>query len=1709
MTSGSADSSALVGSPGAAAGMSPYATGGGGVVLEHRAVARYMALMLAGRTSPELADRQIVRITCQDADPVDDVVLHAKRAHEGRPSLRLAVAARRSPDLIPSNAKSRKLIKTFVQEVLAHRDPRDVELEHRIALAVAGDHLQAKQLADLAALAEPNFDADRYFQVLHTPKKFDRELVTRLDCLEAMVKAAVLQLTKSEPKDSSVRQLVLALLQRLEVVYLRLESPDESDWGELANILLPVAREGTLDSAVRLRDRLESLAGQWVPRTADFDAALLRRHVHHLISSDVHRRTKAWTQLATLEQLARQRIRSEIAAGDGPGVRLERRDLADRLLTESEVAPGLIVRGQSGVGKSALVVDAFTRQAREQPDQVQVAFLHLEHTPIEPLALHTLLGCSVKEAFDDLSAPHRFLIIDAADLALRDHHSSFRHLVASARDAEVRVIAVTPDPAFEVVRDILHEQLGSAVPDFVVPALDDTQLEDLEQQLPSLARLLASKRSREILRRPVVIDLLMRGNATHPIRSDRDALDQVWKGLVLHSRSPRSSPTARDIVMLKLAERELRGDTGHGLHFTASLDAEALDGLVQDGLLHWDSSPVGPVVPTFAHDEIKRYAVARVLLADRSQPAQVLLAYGAPRWAMSAARLACQALLEAPQRRPVALSQLQDDFDAVAAAGHGRRWADVPSEALLAGGDPSGPLASGWAALRVDGWSGVHRLCRLAEQYRANGVFTDTFSIEPIVAQLVQEDRPWLISDDIEEFLRSWLTTLVLHGEPEGHPLRQQLQRQLVAYCAPAEQQIRSWQAAEPDPEGRTSRLANTFAPRTRSGQRIRRPRVPRELTDKKTIRLLVLLAADLGSRGADLLRMLAQTAPHYLAPAVEAPGAARAVADYSYELLSQLTEAYYIDETPSGQRYHDDGIRRHEAVFGQPLAALYYGPFLVLLQRDFRAGVITVNRLLNHAVRCRINPEILPDGIEASSLPDDLVDQIGLRLGLLPSGPSTLLGDEEVWRWYRGSGQVPNPCLSALFAVEWACHAHVAAGTLLATIVEAVLVECENLAMPGLLLDVLTRHIEKAGDLLDPFLADPDIWQADLHRRAAQDLFTIKSTFEGPNPERKTWTLTDSAMFLTLHADADRADRLRAVREQAISKVGRQIEQARHAVGNDWTAEHQHEADQYAALVDIRTGALERERYTFEQIGNGIQISAVPDPEVEAVVQPGRADVARINQLLKIHNRYFVAPSLRPEELVPFTAQELVEDIESVHAFLDDPPQNNAIEPWDVASATAATALHEHLVRQLPLPATTTTAAIQILLAAVEGARPPMRWDGLDQFGLWLADRSAARGLPLLLLPHAASLLSQVEGSDRASQRIQTGCMHLASTSPLEARLLMAQALDPVWETRCDPEGCHHASAYELVKAMVSGCLLGPADSAMSRRTRLPLNGSVSSLLRQSEPEDIDPGHLDPAIRACVFAATSSACIREEAREFLDALLDALQRTLRYEPDYDHHGSFALGAARAVLRLAHAGDSQPLHRHLALFADDDELLDNTLRGLAAVAEESDWACTTARRIWPDIITQIAGIRRLHEPGHPSSIGYSPLASVLPHRTVENEFPRREITQPLLEWRDLLGWRTAIEQWQVPAAGHPQCVNALIGLLRSVEPRHQVELGLPWVAEMVFARPTAMVPYAFALPDWLVSIRAVAEDLDSGDVWQRIVDELVVAGCRELTGYAD
>ena len=122
-------------------------------------------------------------------------------------------------------------------------------------------------------------------------------------------------------------------------------------------------------------------------------------------------------------------------------------------------------------------------------------------------------------------------------------------------------------------------------------------------------------------------------------------------------------------------------------------------------------------------------------------------------------------------------------------------------------------------------------------------------------------------------------------------------------------------------------------------------------------------------------------------------------------------TEAYYLDDEADGEEFNDYGIREHRVRRGGfylPLSGLHRGPFLALFQSDFRGGVSVLNRLLNHAalIRGRKLARLSRSGY---GFPD--MDAQPYQADLAVTGTSRVyVGDDHVWRWYRGTGVGPLP---------------------------------------------------------------------------------------------------------------------------------------------------------------------------------------------------------------------------------------------------------------------------------------------------------------------------------------------------------------------------------------------------------------------------------------------------------------------------------------------------------------------------------------------------------------------------------------------------------------------------------------------------------------------------------------------------------------------------
>ena len=819
---------------------------------------------------------------------VDDLLVRAARPGDRQPSLVLVLGVRRSPKLVRSDESTRKLIRQFVHDVM--HAPTDGP-EHRLGLVVAGPQTRAEQLAKLTHIAARQMDAPGFFDLVRAPGKFDGRIRGRLDQLGKLVESALRDLGVTPADTAVVQQHTWELLARLTVSMPRLESPDETDWADVANRLVPVAGGPDLTAAFRLRDRLVALVSDYSPAAAQVDLELLRRDAHAMLDPTTRRHRRGWEALDHLHDRALESVRDEITASDGARcVRLDRHAARSQLLSGIADAEAVVVTGESGVGKSALALLGLTAASADAPDILQALCINLRHVPKLTLDFVSKLGCPLSTLLGELSAPQRMLIVDGADAVAEGRQDAFRYLTDAARRSGVKPVAVTSVDSTKVVRDMLAERCG-CVTEYAVDPLSDADMNQIVKTFPELSIQNAHPRSRELLRRLVVVDLLVRAGVGGVPLTDADSMQTVWSALVRREDSDRGSPHAREMALLRLADLDLSG--GERLDVIAEIDSAALDGLRRDGLLR--TSPDGPfrIGPEFAHDEVRRYAVARLLLSGDNPPLKVLR-YDAPRWSLSAARLACQAWLartDTPTTRSGGrLAALQESFDGLVDAGHGARWGDVPGEALLALADPEAVLRDAWPSLIAADAAGLRRLARLVDQrHRRDNGIVDVTAVEPIITLLLEDHAPWTWGEHAQGLLRDWLRGHVVAMSGAGHRLRVALRQRLVAACAAADRlaEERAAAAAEraaraPEQERRFMESHSAMFVEIGYGDRRRqRPEIPHEITEAIVLELLALLGPDLGADGEAILCRVARDAPWRLAPALEESETGNALTHY------------------------------------------------------------------------------------------------------------------------------------------------------------------------------------------------------------------------------------------------------------------------------------------------------------------------------------------------------------------------------------------------------------------------------------------------------------------------------------------------------------------------------------------------------------------------------------------------------------------------------------------------------------------------------------------------------------------------------------------------------------------------------------------------------------------------------------------------------------
>jgi hypothetical protein len=1649
---------------------SSYASGGGGVSLEHQYAATLLARLLVGAPASELGDRielKTVRMQGGDVSPVDDLVLDGVAATGD--THRASIGVRRDPNLTTSDSKSVPLIRSYLRIAADHWNEVSTG-RWSLTLAVAKPRPTFQQVDALAALARSAADAAAFAEAVARPAATNAPTRKRLQHLRSLVEQA-------SDGDASltalgVDELTWRWLAALQVKVLRLEGSDTSDRTSAVTVLQQAVVDGTIATADTVFSRLAELAGMYAAQGAAVTGGMLRRELSTLPLKHSGAHNRAWRLFDRFGALLRNQTGSTITA-DSTSIRLDRADAANALRNAIEHAGstggGLVITGEPDVGKSALTVRVCGELGDAGAVVIAVSLRDLRGSVLD---LESALGgVSVDDLFGGAATgTTRLLVVDGCEAVLEGQGLLFGALAAAAASAGMGVVGVTRSDGSRYVREALAGAFRTAgrpdeVVEHVVGELAAQERTELAASIQTLARVHADPRTAWLLGRPGLVDAVLRSGTS--VESGRllceaDVFSAVWNGLIRRNETQppgSAAPDDREAAAVAIASRRLGG---HGSP-PGQAQGQALRELRSDGVLRADANPAFSQGPEFSTDLYRDFALCRLFLISGWQP---LKDAGAPRWPIRAVRLACQARLAnlAAGDRAIAWAALTAEF-AELAESQGVRWAEVPYEALLTLGDARDAIRHLWDALV--GGDGLQTLLRLAAVRYVHGTFGDPFTLAPIVEVAFCEDR-----------------VQGRHGRGSRQTPQERLAELVLAW-------LRGLGSADRGPNPLRQRVRDTILAQDRP------------LYDEFAIEALATLGPDLNDAAEAWLRKVAEERPSSLHPVPESPGVVVSLSHIKPDLLLELSEAFYIEKPDPDDRWGhgwgrgslDDGIRdyKHGLGFGAPQAAWYYGPFHRLLHSSPVKTIAFINRMLNQAALFRVTDIPPRDSNPAWE------EYEGVTLELTEkSNPRRYVGDSHVWCWYRGTSVGPYSCMSALLALEkFIDHLHDTLRLPAGAIIDLLLPGCHNLAVPGLIAGFLTRHLEDAGDLLDPFLGEVDVWHLETARATSEHGFRVRDAdadkLAGQDKRRFSPHETVGWMVVNarLRGDENRLERLERVGDRLVESAQRKTEQL-NTGGRD-------EAEEYLAMVQSWAAEFRISSYEATTVDGGVRIQFERPAEIDKVLAPRTAELETVGVLYGLQRRY----ALKNEHPEDWPVDSLIEDVATARAIVDAGPPAEFMWPENPIVAVAAAAIRAHANGTVELDESDLAWAAEMVLLAAEQPQIDELSSASTLFSMG-ADRAAAIAVPLLLL----------EPFDKLSldpERVRRALAALASSTFDEVRTAYGNGCAPVWGAPCslDETGaCHrHAPEWEAVDQSLSASRLGPWDVETQGRRPGTLEPPYDATLPEVPTEELLVNRLRMPL-VCLAGAANAACLASAVERLSAPLWDAHRRGLDHwwREGYDHLGDrHHEPVARLLIEEAMRGERKVLDEHLRTLASNAHALQTFMDSFARIFSYDERLRPYLAAVWvPSLATVLDAIDDGADLFDDRGSWFDwAVASLLPTPQLESGDidPDATLNRCREGWADPDEFASLIDRWVAIAKGQPRAADAVAQLATTAPISWQASTGLDWLEAIIDGRHSEFSNRIWFATNWLRELRS--SGAVTGPVvprFRRLVDGLAVGG---------
>ncbi len=1642
---------------------SSYATGGGGIILEHEYAASAFASLLLAQPIEGLGDEfTLLSVGVQQGahSAVDDIAIEGI-SPGGRRTLR--VACRRRPTIGKSEESTVKLFVDLLDAVAT--DPSShTSGRARLGLAISAPFGPASELAILTEIARRQPDHASFVMAVKTPGAQSSQVRVRLQHVFDVVEAAEAHRGNSSLDEDRIAHVTWHLLQALFVIELRLEGDVAPGRTNLVARL--TALTGDVSRAEDLRLRLVRIAGAAEVRAGAYTRPMLRRDLRSFgLLGEAPDFVRARPQLDALESDLRARTSSALKVpGLGEKFSIDRSAVVEdlvQLTLNSSTGSAIIVRGEPDVGKSAIALRA-ADSIRSAGGVALVA--SLRDLPPAAIDLRAAFGMAPDEVLSAApSAPNTALVLDGAEVIQECDCQCAGILVRAAAAAGMTTILVVRDDACDSLRNHLRRAGIEEPKEFLVSPLGPDEIAALARAVPMLARVTSDERAAWLLRRIGLVDLLLRAvqlgiPMPTSLSSEAEIFSIVWSGLIRRGEAIIGgvSPDDREAAVIEVARAVLTGQPAH------VVGGPALPSLRSDGvLLSRKASATWEKGDLFASDVLRDFATARLLLQSGLK---MLADANAPRWTVRAARLFAQAQLARAVLSPdgtvsEAWERLRLEF-ADLSANHGQRWTEVPWESLLTAGWADKLLAQLVPALTNDPVQVAELLRTTMVRFSDNGA-TDVTVAAPLISWLLENrslDKEWSI-DDAES--------------PRKHVLRW---LRGVARLEAARQDVSSFQDLR-------KRICDALIP------------YADEYSDPEILESLGLLGKDSTDASNQVLTAIGRNRPGFLAPVVESIDVARVMSQHDSKLLAWLAEQYYIEKPNTqgrGSTWHDEGIRHHEAVGGQALAAWYRGPFLFLLNEDFARGLRLIDRMLDRGARARLETS---NTLHRQMAGDPSEQFVGLELNFADSGPRKFVGDQHVWSWYRGSSVGPYPCMSALFSLEMFMDGCVRSGIDVSTLTTRIMRDASTLASVGLCCGFLIRHIDNVSKELDSLLADPTVWELEFNRVSHERSLHVQGADDStvPGRERRGWMPLNVAMYLVVGAmqrrDDQRLKELRDIGDRLMQNAG---------------------GDNASPTVKRWAAHLDWKNYVLVEENGQLLIKAQVPEEVTEALAPVTEDIEWHQEMYRLLNRYrlryatpyrFALAELPPDE-------ELEKDVQAARRLEKFAQDESSDQVRCAVSGVAAAVLHRATETAAGhIPATSLNWAQDLLIRFAVDPNPSSfnHPDAMHSLG---GDRQAALALPLIVLNREA-----VPDREKRAATSLTAIEACTSSYSVEVRQCVAEGVRKLFDHACSIESdgrCWHEGVWRAIETGARRVVLG--DFSENGRAEIqPVTGDVVAQLRDAPDRKLMLTYIEPAAICTMDAARTAICIKPKAEALRGALLEAYARSASVWAENNYHRQKEQGAAfaSAVLRWAiHAGQERII--------EVGAMLSNSPGALADYLDALVMACTYETGFVPSLSAAWSelmdiGLFRFRKPEKIEHryTARRQLDSLIPSPRTSGYFedPEPVLKKARRQWLPPTVISEHLQEWLRYAHGDMQAVDALVGFLQTRPLPEQARTGLEWIYKIVMDDDRTAAACGFLLVGWLRTIRSSLVGEPPKRRYREIVDALVLGrynGAREL-----